>query len=60
MCGRSMCTLCNVFMFNKMLREQSQTSFHGGVLCSLSTRALAVSKKFLLSNMTPLLVPGQC
>lgn len=35
-----MCTLCNVFMFNTVLREQSQTSFHGGVLfqymCSFS------------------------
>lgn len=29
--GRNMCTLCNVFMINKTAKEQSQTSFHGGV-----------------------------
>lgn len=27
--GGSMCALCNVFMFNKVPKEQSQTSFHG-------------------------------
>lgn len=45
--GRGMCTFCNVVMFNMMLREQCQTSFHEGVLSWYRADASVVSENFL-------------